>query len=169
MTIMMIVGTAVQAVGAIQEGNAAKDAADYNAAVSRRQAEYAQQTSAFEADLSRDRTKAIMAEQQAAYGKGGVTGEGTPLLVAVKTAQKAELDAQAIIYGGNVQAANFEAEAGLQTMLGQQQRQAGFMKAGGTLLTGIGTAGMMQSQTSSPGSTLGSGGGQPVQGLSAFA
>ena len=59
MTIMMIVGTAVQAVGAIQEGNAAKDAADYNAAVSRRQAEYAQQTSAFEADLSRDRAKAI--------------------------------------------------------------------------------------------------------------
>ena len=146
-----LAGTAISAVGAIQQGKAAKKAAEYNAAVQRNQAIAARQKAEFDADRARAQAAALRSKQRTAFAKGGVALEGTPLLVLEQTAEAQELDAQAILYGGEVSATGYEAQAGLSEIEGAAAQQAGVFGAGATLLTGAGgTALEYQKATGKP-------------------
>lgn len=138
--IAQVVGTVAGVAGAIQQGKAAKDAADYNAAVARNQAIAERQKAQFDADRDRDATRRLLSLQNAQFLASGVEVSGTPLLVMSDQAAQGELDAQAIIYGGTVRAQGFENEATMQTMRGKAAQTSSYFKAGGSLLTGGGKA-----------------------------
>jgi hypothetical protein len=137
---MQVASFAVTAIGQRQQGKAAQQAANYNAAIQRNQAIAAQQKAEFDADRQRQQAAAQRASARAGYAKGGVALEGTPLLFLESSAEQAELDAQALIYGGNVQATGFQAQANLSELEGRSAARAGTMAAGTTLLTGAGEA-----------------------------
>tara|TARA_X000001382_G_scaffold83599_1_gene59163 strand:+ start:11349 stop:11834 length:486 start_codon:yes stop_codon:yes gene_type:complete len=131
-------GTLLSALGTRQQGKATQASANYNAAVQRNQAIAAKQKAEFDADKQRQQGAAQRAAARTGFAKGGVALEGTPLLFLESSAEQAELDAQAIIYGGDTQATGFEAQAGLSEMEGASAARAGTMGAGTTLLTGVG-------------------------------
>ena len=140
---LQIGGALFGAYGQIQQGKAAKRAAEYNAAVQRNQAIAARQKAEFDADRQRQVAAAQRSQARAGFAKGGVALEGTPLLVLESSAEQAELDAQTILYGGEVQGTGYEAQAGLSELEGASAQQAGYIGAGTTLLTGAGKAGSL--------------------------
>ena len=144
---LSLAGSAFGAYGQIQQGKAAKRAADYNAAIQRNQAIAAKQKAEFDADRQRQVAAAQRAQARAGFAKGGVVMEGPPLLVLESSAEQAELDAQAILYGGDVQATGYEAQANLSEMEGASAKKAGYIGAGTTLLTGAGKAGSLYELT----------------------
>ena len=144
---LSVLSTAASALGSVRQGQAARQAGDYNAAIQRNQAIAAQQKAEFDADRERQRAASQRAAARAGFAKGGVAIEGTPLLVLSQDAEQAELDAQAIIYGGDVSAAGFRSQAELTGMEGRAAEQASFSEAGSTLLTGLGSASSLYSKS----------------------
>src|SRR4051812_29875151 len=100
---MMIASTAVSVIGAIQQGAAAKQAGDYNAAIGRRNAQIAIDQSAADEARQRRVTDQQIGQIRANYGASGVDmGEGSPLEVLGISAMNGELDAQTIRYHGRL-------------------------------------------------------------------
>lgn len=156
MDVVGVAGTLMGAAGAIQSGNAAKAAGDYNAQVAEnnkivaeRQAADALARGQIAEDEQRRKTMAIKGAQRAALGASGVAlDSGSPLDILGDTAAFGELDALTIrsnaereAYGYRVQGMNFEAEAGLARAQGKAAQTAGYVGAGGTLLSGLATVG----------------------------
>jgi hypothetical protein len=148
-----VLGTGVSAYGQIQAGQAAKAAGDYNAAVARnnqivaeRQAQDALARGEVAETEQRRKVRMLASSQRAALGASGVQLDaGTPLDLLGDTAAMGELDALTIrnnaereAYGYRVQGVNFGAEAGLQTMRGNNAMSGALMSAGGTVLSGAG-------------------------------
>ena len=139
-----IAGTGTAAVGQYQQGQAQKQAAEFNAAIARNQAIAARQKAAFDAKRQRSATADLLARQRAAIAKAGVALEGTPLELLEATAEAGELDAQTIIYGGELQSAGFRSQSELSRLAAASS--GGVLGAGATLLTGIGKTGMAAKQ-----------------------
>ncbi len=47
-------------------------------------------------------TEKLLSSQEVAYAKGGVTGEGSPTVVSRNSQEQAEIEAMAILWGGQV-------------------------------------------------------------------
>jgi len=109
--------------------------AEYNAKLAERDAKIAKQNAAYEASQKRRETERMLGRQRALYGKGGVTMEGSPLMVQEETAAEGEMDALMIERGYALRTQGFEAEAKLHRMKGSTARSAGAWGAGTTLLT----------------------------------
>lgn len=148
-------GTIMGAMGQIQHGQAAKSAAEYNAAVARnnqviaeRQAQDALKRGEIAESEQRRKNQAILGSQKAAMGANGLEiGSGSNLDILGDTAQFGELDALTIksnaqreAYGYRVQGMNFGAEAGLADFRASQAMPSALIGAGGTLLSGVGSA-----------------------------
>lgn len=148
--IMMAVGTAVSVVSAIQQGRAAKAAANFNTQVARQNQEIANQ----DAQIAREQA-ALQANQadregrlrlgkiRAAHGASGGAFEGSVLDVLGDVAAQNELEKQDVIYQGELQArsalnrgAGFANEAALETARGKSAQRAGYLSAGKALLSG---------------------------------
>ena len=134
---MMIAGAAISAIGALQQGEAAKKAADYNATISTQNAAIARQNAADKArQADREtylRLGSIRANQGAA---GGAAGEGSVLDVIGDVAAQSELQRQQIIYQGELQARGFQNDATLETFSGKTKQESSYWKAGSELLGG---------------------------------
>jgi len=128
-----VVGT----VGAISTGISQGRAARYNAQVAENNAQAARQAAAFEADAERRRQIRLFGAQRAAYGKAGVTMEGTPLDVVGDTAAEAELDLLAIRYQGELGYNRGQSEASLQRYAGRSARMSSYYDAGSSILKGV--------------------------------
>ena len=140
MTAMMVatgVSTAMGALSAIQQGNAAKAAANYNATINAQNAEISRADAAMEAtQVQREnalRLGAIRANQGAS---GGAAGEGSVLDVLGDVAAQNELERQFVIYQGEQRARGFTNTAQLDRYSGKQAQKAGYMRAGTELLSG---------------------------------
>lgn len=132
--------TAIGAIGAIQEGKAAKKAANYNAAIAQQNAVIATQSAAAdEAALRRDNAR-YMATVRANIGASGTTDEGSPIDIIDNSAGLAELDALNIRYQGTLKARGYNIEADQQRALGANQYQSGLFKATGMILGGAAKA-----------------------------
>jgi len=121
--------------------------ANRNAQIAEQNAEAAKLAGAAKEEQSRDEVRRVLARQRALVGASGITTEGSPLLVMMETARQGELDALRIRYTSEVearqglfQAQQYQSEATLQRYQGKQAQKAGYLSAGGTLLTGIGSA-----------------------------
>ena len=140
-TIATVAAAAIGAAGAISQGQAAKKQANFQAAVSRQQAERArQQAEIDEQDFRRDQSRQ-MARRRAIMGASGVeSATGSPLLATEDFASEVELQALRIRNGGEVNATRLNQQAELQGLAGRNAARAGFMRAGSLLVQGGATA-----------------------------
>lgn len=144
------------AAGAIQQGQAQKRQANYQAAVERNnaqiagwQAEDATKRGAIEEQRQRLATAKLRGSQRAGMASNGIEiSSGSPLDVLMDTAQLGELDALTIrsnaereAYGLRTQQSNLTAQSGLTRMAGRDAQQASYISAGSTLLSTAATAG----------------------------
>jgi hypothetical protein len=151
-TAMFIAGTAVQAIGAIQQGNAANAAAKYNAQVARNNAIAARQTAAANAAREERLSRKRLGTLRAGVGASGITLEGTPLDLFEDSAAEEELQRLSILHGGEVESIGFENTSQLELARGRAAKRAGYMKAASTILLG-GAKASAASSTSSGGSS----------------
>ena len=141
---LAVAGTGTAAAGQYQQGQAQKQAAEFNAAIAKNQAIAARQKAAFDASRQRSATADLLARQRAAIAAAGVSLEGTPLELLEATAEAGELDAQVIIYGGELQSAGFRSQSELSRFTAASSD--GMLGAGATLLTGAGKTGLAAKQ-----------------------
>lgn len=135
------IGTGVAAYSAIQQGNAAASASNYNATVADQNAIAAQQQAQQDAQLQSARDKQLLGAQAAAYGASGVdSGSGSPLDVLGSTASNAELSRQTILYKGRLKAAGYNDESQLDAATAANAQSNAAFSASGILLSGAGQA-----------------------------
>ena len=103
---MMAMGASslVSASGSLQEGQAAEETGEYNAAVARQSAQASIEKADYDETIHREKVRKLLSSQRASYGAAGVDMAGSPLLVLEDTAAQGEMDALAIRYGGKVEA-----------------------------------------------------------------
>lgn len=137
-------GGVMSAAGSIQKGQAAKQAADYNAAVdNQRAAEEIDQANAQTQDYIRKGSDAVESAN-AMRGATGVTSEGSPLLVNEDTVRQVALGAARTLQGGQLRAGRLEDDAMLQKMKGENAVTGSYLDAGSSLLTSVGKYGAMK-------------------------
>lgn len=124
-----VIGTTISAVGQHRAGQAAKAAHRASADEFERRAGVAE-------SVSRRKLKTLQASQRARYAKAGVDfASGSPLLLLAESAEEGERE----IY--NIRRTGVESGR-LERYFGRQAGRAGSVAAGGTLLTGLGRAGL---------------------------
>lgn len=131
------VGAVVSAISAIQQGNAAKAAAEYNAVISEQNAAISRNDASAQAtQIERDNALRLGAIRAAQGRAGGAAGEGSVLDVLGDVAAQGELERQYAIYQGEQRARGFTNTAALDRASGRQAERQGFMRAGAELLAG---------------------------------
>lgn len=146
MQTLMTVGTAFTTAGALYQGQQARAAGDYNAAVARNNAIASRQQAEANAAAQQRKARMQMGAMAAAYGASGVTLEGSPMDVLEQSAAMAELDRQNILYSGELKAGGYEATAGLELMRGRAAQTGSYFTAGSALLTGAARSGAFAGQ-----------------------
>jgi hypothetical protein len=135
--VISVVGTTVAVGGQIMGAIAAKNQADYEAAIADRNAEAARLQAQEDAARFRVDTRRRLASTRAAFGASGLILEGSPIDLLGDAAVQGELDALTIEHGGRVRAQAFGAEAEAASMRGTASLIGGFGRASDTLLGGI--------------------------------
>jgi hypothetical protein len=148
-----VIGAGVSAYGQIQQGKTANAFAQRNAQIMNRNATIAQQNSEFNAKLKEREDKRRRAGQAAGLQASGVEiYEGTNLIAMATQEFTDDMNAQLIRRGGAIESQNLQMQAGVTIAEGKAAKTAGYTAAGGSLLTGMGSAGS-QYQTASKANT----------------
>jgi hypothetical protein len=142
---MQVAGTAMSVIGALNQGQQAKDAANYNAQVANNNAIAAQQQAAANAAAQERKSRMQLGSIRAGYGASGITMEGSAMDVLEASAATAELDRQNILYGGGLKADGYRSTAGLELMRGEAAETGSYFSAGSALLSGAAKAGAFAS------------------------
>lgn len=135
--ILMGVGTAVQAAGAIASGQQQAALAEAQAKAYEQQAAAEQLAAGYEATREFERQQKIQAQGRAAIASSGVGFAGSPTEALVGNAGQGQLDIQAIQWGSQIRQNNLGTQAGISRMQGSAAKQAGFINAASGLIGGI--------------------------------
>lgn len=135
-----IVAAAASAYSAYAASEAQAQAANYNKKVARNQAQAARDAAAIAGTNRQEELRRIMASQRARIGASGVTEEGSPLLVEMKSAEQAQLELARIRYAGETRSQAYQSEAILQGFYKTKAEQAAYTGAGVALLGGSASA-----------------------------
>jgi len=135
-----LIGTGVQAYSSMKQGQAAEQAANYNANVARQNAIAAKNQAVEDERSFRVQTRQALGDIRSGYAASGVTLEGSPEDVLYQSASNAELDALKIRHGGELKAMGYENSAALSIMEGANARESGYLSAAGMLLQGSANA-----------------------------
>lgn len=154
--IALIAGaTALNVVGNIQQGNAAKASADYNSAVANMNAgqakenqQIASQVGAAKTGMQEQQTRAQVGQMESNQAASGVQlNSGSFRDVKTSENELGQLDALTVrgnatkeAFGYSVQGVNEKAEAQLDTFQGKNAQTAGYLNAGSSLLSGASKA-----------------------------
>lgn len=130
------VGTGVQVVSAIKQGDAANDAAQYNAEMASNNAIASINQATEDERMFRVQSRQMLGDIRSGYAASGVTLEGSPEDVLYQSASNAELDALKIRHGGQLKAKGYKDSEGLSIMQGRSAQANGYMSAAGLLLKG---------------------------------
>lgn len=146
---MGVIGAGIKAFGILQEGQAAANAANYQAAVARNNqiianqgAEYAGAAGVTQAATTSMKSAAVGARIKAAQAANNVD-VNTGSAVDVQASQRAlgKLDAETVmnnaqlqVYGYRAKAMEFGAEAELAKMKGESEKIGSYWKAAGSLI-----------------------------------
>jgi hypothetical protein len=148
-----IIGGVVSAIGAMKQGQAQADAANYQAQVARnneiislQQANLARQDGATKAQQQDLKAAQTLGTQKAVLGASGVDIEsGSAREVVASQNELARLDALTVqsnaerkAWGFDVEASNQKAQAGLYRMQAKNAKEAGMLNAFSSLLGGFG-------------------------------
>jgi hypothetical protein len=150
--VFQIASTAFQVIGAISDANSRSDAykneaawSQYNATISRQNADAALQQSAAQQGQQNRRTRQLMGEQRAAMAQSSTGFGGTNEDLIDQTATLAELDMLNIAYEGQMrarghrlQAQGDDYRARMAKYGAGNARRAGYFNAGRSLLSGFG-------------------------------
>lgn len=128
---------AIGAVGAIQQGQQARTAADYNARQEEVSANVARQQAAAREQLQRNEARKVLGRQRAAIAESGTGFIGSNRNIAIQSAMDAELDALNIRYSGELEARGLTEQANLTRLEGRQRQQNYGMQAIGSVLGGV--------------------------------
>lgn len=155
-TVVQTVGTVASAYASWRAGEQQAAAAKFNAELALGQAFTERAKHQLEEKRHRERTRRLLARQKSLYLKAGVTMEGTPLDVITETATEAERDAILIQASGAGAYLEGIASKAMWSQYGKGAREAGYLRAGTTLLTGAGRGlaaygGMQRTQQTIPG------------------
>lgn len=138
---IMMAGAAVSAVGAIQQGKAAKAAAEFNARVAEQNSQIVHEQTIQEVrQFDREQYMRIGAIRAAQGKSGGVANEGSVLDLLADTAAQGEIQRQDIIYQGALAERGFQNTAVLDRFEGAAAAKSAKLKAGSELLQGAGAA-----------------------------
>lgn len=138
--IFSALGSVVGAVGTIASAQAQAAAAKYQAKQQRMMAEDALKRGAVEEQGKRRQTAALEARQKAVMAGSNLDiGSGSPLAILGDTAQLGELDALTIRGNAQREATFGRNQAKLYDMEASSARTAGWIGAGTSILSGIGT------------------------------
>ena len=132
-TILSAGGTAVSAIGAIQQGKSQQASANYQAAQLEAAGKAEQAASQREAEEER-RQKRLM--QSRARAVGAASGGGIDLELAGDIEEEGEYRALTALWEGTEAAKGRRAQAAASRFEGRQARKAGFLRAGRTILGG---------------------------------
>ena len=138
-TVLSAVGTALQAIGAVQKGQAEQSQDNCQAQILQQQAERDRQVAAAKEEDFRAKQSRLLAKRRAVLGASGVEpASGSPLLVSEDFAGEIEIGALRVRAGGELKATRLEQQATLQRLKGRAARTSGFVRGGSLLLTGAG-------------------------------
>lgn len=135
-SMMMMISTGFQVFSAISQGRQQGDQADWQAKQAEADAQASREAGEVRADKVRKAGKLTQSKARTALAGSGVqVGAGTAVKIAQDIYQNAESDAQSEllsgIYGGQVK----DSEAAGMRIAGDNARTAGYMRAGGSLLS----------------------------------
>ncbi|NIP24478.1 MAG: hypothetical protein GWN55_16275 [Phycisphaerae bacterium] len=138
-TAAIIAGGILQAGASIRGGYAAGQAADYNAAMARYEAEHQKKRAAFEEEQHREDVARFLGRQMVAGAAGGgTTTTGSDITPLIETAKAGEVDAAIIRYGGAIESWRAEQASNLYRAQAGEYRTAGWVGAGSSLINTIG-------------------------------
>ena len=132
-------GTGLQMYGEYQQGQAQKDAFDFNATLDEFSAE-ATKTAGIETDREIGIGEASMlSTQRAITAKNNVTMSGSPLDAALVTASNFEMSKATADYNSKIKELQYRSKASQEQFYGQQAQEASMFKMGETLMSGVGS------------------------------
>ena len=139
----IVVGTTVSAYGTMKQGQNANMIAKRNAEIMSRNANTAMQNAEFNARLQERDDRRRRSQQQASLQSSGMEiYDGTNLIGFASQEWSDEINAELIRRGGANTAANLRMQAGVTAAEGQAAQSGAMLSAGGSLLTGLGSAGV---------------------------
>ena len=140
----MMIASAVSAVGAIQQGVAASDAASYNSKVAQQNAEAARQQGVAAQEQQARNAKRQQGALTAAYSASGVdSSQGSPLDVLQDSVRQSTYDNLSVKYKYDMGATSYSNQSDLLESQASSATTAGLLKAGGYVASGMGkVAGM---------------------------
>ena len=172
------VGAGIGAIGAVQSGMANASAARYQAQVARNNQIVANQNASYAAAAGNVQTANVGLKERAqageltadlaAHGLDVNTGSAARVRasqreIGLQNEEQTAANAALSAYGYRTQATSFGAQAQLDQAQARQDVEAGFLSAGGTLLSGAGNLGFkwagLQNTPAAGGSTFGPYGG----------
>jgi hypothetical protein len=133
---MGVAAAVVSAAGAYKQGKAAKAAAEYNAALSRQNAEVVREQTAQNVKQADREAYLRLGKIRAAQGASGGAQEGSVLDILADTAAQNEIDRQDIVYRGALAERGYTNAAALDQFEGSNAQRQGTMAAGAELLGG---------------------------------
>lgn len=140
LTILLIGSTIWKGISSILGGNAAKNAANYNAEVSEQLAQQALDKGRTDEEMYRQGVKTLEGAQRTDFaGQGVEVDTGSPVDVAADTAYLGEQDAQQIRLNAQREAWGYRAQAQSQRMQGSAAQRAGYFDAASAVLGGATT------------------------------
>lgn len=138
-----LAGSVISGIGAIQQGNAANTAGQFNAGVLTNNAAEARAAAAGQEQDMALRTARTIGTARANAGASGVDpNTGSPLAVVTDIAQRGTLDALRLRYKGALESDADLNQASIDRYQGAQAQQAGYFKAASSILTGASNFGM---------------------------
>lgn len=136
-TALLVAGTGMKAVGAMQQGAATQSAENYNKRIARAQAGQEREKAAYEEARTRNITDYALQDMAADFAKSGLRLDGgTPLEMMARSAGEAETEALMIRRDGQIKAKYYDAEAAMANKRGRAAMASGLMGASIAVLDG---------------------------------
>lgn len=135
--LLMLAGTAVSAANQISQGNQARAMGDWQQRQAQADAQAERESAVVRAGKLREQgARAQSAARASMAGTGIDTGAGTPLRIESEIARNSEEEALNEILYGNRRGTRLDQEGEFAQLAGRNRQTAGFMGAGGSLLSG---------------------------------
>lgn len=135
-TAIAAVSTVIKVVGAIREGNATAKADKFNANVAAQNSQIAKDQAAAQLAQQQQDSYRKLGAIKAASGGSGVTTSGSPMDVLQDSFTQSELDANTIIYNGQIKSAGFDNTASLNRVAAKDAQTGGYIDAASKALLG---------------------------------
>jgi hypothetical protein len=132
----LLLGGAIEAMGAVQELESQAQASDYNAAVAEQNKVISKQQAQEDARRLEIEGRKVQGTISANLGASGINREGSAMDVLEESAANAELDRLSVIYAGDVKSQSYGAQAELDRFSARSARSQKFYGAAAPLIRG---------------------------------